>query len=576
MIDSFGGTSFGIAVSKLRNGSVRDLYHGPDAFGGLSQYVISGAGISAGTTYSLNGVPASTTEMDISPDGQSIAWQHLDKVYRLNRAVNNGALDISLLSTYTPELAPGVPVQVVRGLEFSPDSKKILVAGYRNQPIGTSPTAGIISLDRVTGQSSYVAGSASCGNTQLELAYDGLIYGIANSGSLCSINPASLAFATSPLSPALTLHPTSAAAPYDSPFERLPNQIDGEDYQFFFGVAAATLSTPQVDGLSILPGLAQNVYNCKPLALSATVTNASSVRVTVTSALADGTLTSAFTATTGFTPALPTSLLPLLNGRTGYFQVSVEARNSCGQTVQRRGLVQVSSLTPSSAVLKFNDCGGVAQTPSNDPAVPTVVGQYGASIGISNSTGDYDTYQATFEQWDGGTTYYQIGNKTGAIARTGNLAAIPLNGLANQAGLGSGYFTPGNAGSELTVRLTITLNNACGSSTATGIFKPADTNCRGTLADGATRQPDARVAFFPNPLANERGRFEYTIPVAQPVTLTLVDALTGQVRLTLLSGATQAAGAHTLDFDASHLPKGLYFYRLVTDRVVVGRLAKSE
>ncbi|MBI4430076.1 MAG: T9SS type A sorting domain-containing protein [Ignavibacteriales bacterium] len=64
---------------------------------------------------------------------------------------------------------------------------------------------------------------------------------------------------------------------------------------------------------------------------------------------------------------------------------------------------------------------------------------------------------------------------------------------------------------------------------------------------------------FPNPF-NPRTTITYVIPTSQFVSLQVYDLL-GQTVATIVA-ANQQAGAHSVEFDASRLPSGIYFYRL--------------
>jgi hypothetical protein len=64
---------------------------------------------------------------------------------------------------------------------------------------------------------------------------------------------------------------------------------------------------------------------------------------------------------------------------------------------------------------------------------------------------------------------------------------------------------------------------------------------------------------YPNPF-NPRTTIHYTIPSNDFVTLRVFDVL-GNTVATLIDG-NQPAGAHSIQFNASHLASGIYFYRL--------------
>jgi hypothetical protein len=68
---------------------------------------------------------------------------------------------------------------------------------------------------------------------------------------------------------------------------------------------------------------------------------------------------------------------------------------------------------------------------------------------------------------------------------------------------------------------------------------------------------------YPNPF-NPSTKINYSIPVAGNVTLKIYDILGREIR-TLISNELKAAGEYTINFDASDLPSGIYFYRLQSD-----------
>ncbi len=65
---------------------------------------------------------------------------------------------------------------------------------------------------------------------------------------------------------------------------------------------------------------------------------------------------------------------------------------------------------------------------------------------------------------------------------------------------------------------------------------------------------------YPNPF-NPSTRINYTLPVEGNVTLKIFNVLGEEVRI-LVNNELQSSGKHTLDFNASGLPTGVYLYRL--------------
>jgi hypothetical protein len=65
---------------------------------------------------------------------------------------------------------------------------------------------------------------------------------------------------------------------------------------------------------------------------------------------------------------------------------------------------------------------------------------------------------------------------------------------------------------------------------------------------------------YPNPV-HPATMIRYSLPRALQATLTVTDAYGREVRR-LVDGAIRNAGTHTVSFDATGLPSGVYFYRL--------------
>lgn len=71
---------------------------------------------------------------------------------------------------------------------------------------------------------------------------------------------------------------------------------------------------------------------------------------------------------------------------------------------------------------------------------------------------------------------------------------------------------------------------------------------------------------FPNPF-NPSTKIQYALPVEGSVTLKVFNIL-GQEVITLINNKLVTAGRHEVTFDASHLPSGIYLYRIQTDGFV--------
>ncbi len=86
----------------------------------------------------------------------------------------------------------------------------------------------------------------------------------------------------------------------------------------------------------------------------------------------------------------------------------------------------------------------------------------------------------------------------------------------------------------------------------------------GSVTNVATEETELPGSFalrqnYPNPF-NPATQIEYTVPATSRITLEVFDVLGRSVAM--LVDGQQAAGTHTVQFDASHLASGLYLYRL--------------
>ena len=553
----------GIAISRLQPDGTRFLY---STGGGPVRRVtlLNGGGFGGGTTMSTpstSGGMGGRGEVELSPDGYTLAF-----------VVGSGNSYACILDVRTIG-NPVVPMPNsgnATGLEFSADSKRLFTV-----------TGGAMSVyNLATGGRTAIAGTYGT-NAQIEMAFDGNMYSVGTAGALLAINPTTLAVSTPALPATDQISCTLAGGYY------LPDQIDGEDYSLNVSSDPPSVSLLVIDGLNINANTTPAIYGCNPLVLSGrTSYNLTNLTVSVTRTDANDVPLGNYQRTVSYA-ALPVSLAAFDGGyltrvaNVGYYRIVVAGRNTCGATAQATGRVWLSTLTPTSVSFGFNGCSGSAvPATSTSTGAPASLGAYGGGgIDISNTTGDYDSYQVQFASYAAGA-YTNLGALT-SIVKPGILNTIALSFLAGQVGLAPNYFQIGQPGYNQVFRLTLTVSNQCGTSPAlSGHFRTDNVTCRpvggGGVVVAMAAPPEVRA--YPNPLpGGATGHLAFALPAAQRVSLVLVDALTGQPRQTLLREAWLEAGAQDVPFDLTGLPAGLYGYRLNTAAgTVAGRISKPE
>jgi hypothetical protein len=188
--------------------------------GSVVRFTISSSGISSPTTimnHSTNNIYYSPLEVDLSPDGQCLAW---GSVGALQNKVYNAKLVNGHFDSYNEYNTSGYSA----GVEFSHDSQMLFYTdAYSSYKIkyvypNTSPTV----VNNLIGSNN----SSLNGNGQLELANDGLIYfASSSSGSAISINPSTFAIGEKNINICNTVN-------FSHYFGLLPDQIDGFDYNY--------------------------------------------------------------------------------------------------------------------------------------------------------------------------------------------------------------------------------------------------------------------------------------------------------------------------------------------------------
>jgi hypothetical protein len=152
-----------------------------------------------------------------------------------------------------------------------------------------------------------------------------------------------------------------------------------------------------------------------------------------------------------------------------------------------------------------------------------------------------DGMKNIFGSWRRYMTFYERGRRT---------SFYHIRVITDSIGLTFEQFEPG---------VQFYLSGAIINGNKYGTITSAKDKLVGTLAKYTLCQN------FPNPF-NPSTKIQYSIPKDGFVTLRVFDLL-GKEVATLVS-EKQSAGIHVVEFNGSHFPSGIYFYRLQTDKFV--------
>jgi hypothetical protein len=222
------------AASKVYNTTTGNRYLFATGRGGVRRFDITatgiGSGISIASTASAGGIFTSDDDfmagdMDLSPDQTRLTWTpNFSNSNKSVYMISLSGYNFSSAKKFTNTLAVG-------GIEFNPGSSSIYITN--NNGIQTVP----VSAASGTSFTTAVAG-AQYAASNLEIGYSNLLYVV--NGTTQKLEYRDLVTPSS--SGATTITVTSSAS-YSVTEFNLPNQVDGENYQYFSG------ANPLVDNL---------------------------------------------------------------------------------------------------------------------------------------------------------------------------------------------------------------------------------------------------------------------------------------------------------------------------------------
>lgn len=570
LIGGSGGNFVATAVSLLNTGTnTRFLY--AVASGALYKHTITSTGINAGPSIlSLTSGVGDAHDLDLSPDGNTLAWS--SPIGSGSTAtINFVSPNAGFIALTTKTISIG-SYTGCHGVEFSADNASLYLS------LNSSVTAnqGIYKMNISTGTSAMVSGtSGHYGTTQLEIAGDGYLYAIDGNSSpagLLGRISTSDVLTNSLLSSTPILSNLGTNATFD--LYRLPDQIHGQSYSYFFGVAKPN-ATFTINGAATSPTVAVNTYTCSTITLGNTASAATAYSITVTSSDASGNVVSGYNYPTGLISAVPPATIDIkaLNSNyllthPGYFLITFYAQNACVNTTYT-ALIQNSTLTNASANFLFSDGTGASYPPAALPGTLGCTG--GVAVNGSNSTGYIDTYQIRVDKVDpttGALITANIVNTTPTTVPAGNPANIVGVSLNTKSSPKNYFIT--NTG---TFKITYTVTNACGSTNQPGYFI-VDGSCR--LGKDDVVQTYKQGAAYPNP-SNGITNVSFNSKEVTEVKLTLTP-MQGHDAYTVLDKHLTVQGENIVSFDTATLPAGIYLYQIsdVNNTIQTGKLVVTK
>ncbi len=563
LVDFLNGNWSAIAVSKCVNvNNVNTRYLFAVGYNGLRRYAITNSGIGAGlvladaTTHPsifYGGTLSQTIELELSQDGTRLAWGRYGQKEVCVAALNS-TYSLSSLNIYN-----GLPNGGINSIEFDPTNiNKIFVAS----------TSGIYNYDYQNSIYTTITTNAAYQSTQIERAKNGKMY-IVNSTTdkLCYFTPGNASIAGTNI----IMYGDGVSGPIIPGYHSLPEQIDGDNYDWFLGTGNAVASF-KINGSAVSSTTASFTpfYHCYNMLLTDFV-NAANTLYRYEIYTYPGNLLATSSCTTWLTAAQVQTNLKLfcnsyLSTATGKHKIRLYAKNDCKEVFTDRYIEMFGNPggVGSVAATVNNGIGGTAN--SKNLAAPTLTGNQGGTFNVGGNINQIsmDKVCVKIEELmpngeepgvPGFVTIYDV--CTDYVNGVTQLNAVSLNGLqcnpvTGACIIGQNYFVPKDG---IKFRITATVSNECSTSSDWGYFKPDPIYYRaGNIAD------ETSFLVSPNPFTDMIG-IEILAPNGvETVTFRVFDMSGRNVGNERFSAKN--SGQNTFEWNGSYLSTGLYTYIL--------------
>lgn len=605
----YGGldrTSF--AISKIYDGeglsAKRYLYS--TSMDGIYKYIISSTSIASGdltaprAQLNLNYNNFEGLEAELSWNRDIFAW--IDPIggkVQTIRLYPNGAFIPGSLVSYS--------LGGAKGIEFTNDLSNPYL--YVTYPFG------IRKINTATQTTSLIKGLAGVNLSKsfLEYGKNGKIYGVSptydTQGNL---------IATTLVGIASNDTYSTVNAGFDSRYYvnlndlvfTLPDQIDGDDYNYFFGnpyIVVANFTLNNITPSTSCSG-ATNFYSCASISFNASYSGGSypseyKFEIRATDANCNIiTGQNNINYNSGWVTGQPAPDLDLrdfkdnnnlsLGNITGKVNVKYSIRDACGNESSKNYTILISSAPQPSIVLEIYNKSNPQTylTPSHSISSPVNVGSASLGYRINNSTGLISYYKVQVDEVSSsgafvkniveqtfttngvsGLTYENLNNycarETAWPANPGFGSCNYTNPIYNGY---SGYFSYSNGlySWQHYFKLTVTVGNICGESTDYSYLYVETRNNKtleynGEAENNISIGKNDDITFYPNPTGNSLN-FVFNLTKDSRITIELTD-MSGRSVRSLLRNEILPMGNSTKSYNINDLKPGLYIYRVISE-----------
>ncbi|HND88821.1 MAG TPA: T9SS type A sorting domain-containing protein, partial [Saprospiraceae bacterium] len=575
LLDEGPGASSALAVSKSTGFGSRNLYW-VGGLRGVVSFQITAGGISSGTVwfaYNVNNNNLSYEGIEAEVD------EAIGKVIWVDRSGN-----VFYYNLQNPDLEPTYFTNIGQawGIEFDGPQ-----TGFYVSTTGTKTlSSGIYHFANFFSQfiPTLVSSSLDYEKTFIEKAKDGQFYAVDKNGKLGKFTgngPVSAAFN------GLSVFSSGSVFAAGNHY-KLPDQIDGEDYDYFFGVSSYDITGTTINGTNLaehVPPPPPAFYNCNALTIATTWTGQSASWTIQIYSVDPSTGNQLFGApylnfSTSGIGNVPTPVdLRTLGGSSDLFAnylgqtfaIRITGVNLCGNSTDFL-LCYFRVLGPPASTtinLQVNPGNGIPCLASHNISTPCLTSIYSASLNMGSSTGDITyyslkIYRVNCSSGNNETLVFDNSANPVPVSGANQLTAIGLNDLVINGS--TGYFVDKCC---LCYRIEATIGNSCGSSTDYSFIKFTLPNCNCFEGGGGSERASPQgnnsyrvlledVWAVPNPAEGEIRFVASNDHEGMLCHAALIFDAVGNVVVRLAN--------HNLGdpIVIGGLPAGLYYYRLHT------------